>query len=207
MNFNWNRVIFAIGSGASLGLVSCQALTQLQSSPAPSPSASAAAAKPSPSPASKPPLTVQKLKNTKYYILASGPVTLKDGKAEDAEKHTFTLGDVVAYGDLNKDGTKDAIAPLTIGIGDRRFVYLVSVINDAGKAKNVGAQFVGENFTVKELTANAGKVVAKLEQPGVTITRTYEFKEFKSAAAPKASPAAKPQSTSASPAPSPQPSP
>lgn len=148
---------------------------------------------------SKPPLTVQKLKNTQYYVLADGPTQLKDGKAEDQKKRSFQLGEVVAYGDLNKDGTKDAIAPLTITIDGRNFVYLVGVLNDAGQPKNVSAQFLGEGLEVKSLSANAGEVVAKMEKPGVSITRTYQFKNFKQASAAKPTPAQSP-----TPSPSPQ---
>lgn len=170
-----------------------QATTQASPSPSPAATASPAAATKANAPAKttpkgKPPLTVAKLKNAEYFILAEGPVTLKNGKFQDKQKRTFTLGEVVAYGDLNKDGIKDAVAPLTINIDGRDFTYLVGVLNENGNPKNTSSDFLGERVKVKTLSANAGNIEVKMDKyspgdpeccPSVTITRKYTYKPFK----------------------------
>jgi hypothetical protein len=187
------KQLLSLGCGLGLSLAGCS-IPQSISGQSPAPTASpAATAKPSPvaspqptaspktatKPAVKAPLTFEKLKNTQYYILASGPVKLKDGKAEDQDKRVFTLNEPFAYGDLNKDGVKDAASPLTITIDDRNFVYLVTVINDQGKPRNNTAQFLEEGVTVTELSIDGNNILVKMERPDVTITRTYEVKNLK----------------------------
>ncbi|MCL6432600.1 MAG: hypothetical protein K6T90_00045 [Leptolyngbyaceae cyanobacterium HOT.MB2.61] len=211
MIFNYKTPLLAaiIGLGFGTGLSSCSVSSlpflgeqpiASSASPSPavstSPAASVRPASPTPSPAAKPkpkskiPLTVEKLKNTEYYILAEGPVKLTKGKFEDKKKRKFALGDPVAYGDLNRDGIKDAIAPLDITIDGRRFTYLVGVVNNGGNPKHSSAEFLGERVKVKTLSANAGKIEVKFDKyasgdpegyPSQTISRTYTFKPFKSA--------------------------
>lgn len=210
-------VALSLGLSLSIGLVSCDRLSTgsnqnnsmnaaspkpsgvsqnaagSSASPSPGDSGSAAVQSASPQPqksaASKPPLTVQKLKNATYYILSEGPVTLKDGKYQDKQNRTFTLGDVVAYGDLNKDGIKDAIAPLTITINDRTFTYLVGLINEAGTPKNTVTEFLGEGVTVTSLAANAGKIDVKMDKccPNETISQGFSFNQIKAAQKPSPS--------------------
>jgi len=217
------KLTLSLGLSLGFGLSSCSSISLLDRSSAPSPSVSPAvsaspAASPttSPSPGSSPsatpstapsaqpnkpakstskiPLTVQKLKNTEYYLLAEGPVKLTNGKFQDKKKRTFTLGDVVAYGDLNKDGIKDAVATLTVTIDGRNFTYLVGVLNEGGNPKNASAEFLGEKVKVKTLSVNAGKINVKMDKygpddpdccPSQTITRTYVYTPFKQANADK----------------------
>lgn len=208
MIFNYKHIFLTvfISLGIGTGLSSCsvsslpfmgeQASPSASSSPVASTSPAVSAKPASPAPAQKPkpkskiPLTVQKLKNTEYYILAEGPVKLTNGKFQDKKKRVFTLGDPVAYGDLNRDGTKDAIAPLTITIDGRNFTYLVGVVNEGGNPRNASAEFLGERVKVKTLSANAGTIKVKMDKyapgdpegsPSQTINRTYTFKPFKSA--------------------------
>lgn len=211
MIFNYKSTFFIaiVGLGLGTGISGCSVSsmpflgeqpTASSASPAPiaatSPAASTEpAASPSPSPAqkpkppSRPPLTVEKLKNTEYYILADGPVKLAKGTFTDDKKRVFTLGEPVAYGDLNRDGIKDAIAPLTINIDGRKFTYLVGVINEKGEPRHASAEFLGERAKVKTLSANAGKITVKMDKyspgdpdgsPSQTVTREYSFKPFKS---------------------------
>lgn len=194
-------ITLSIELSLGIGLASCNSLpiagNQVSSknaaSPAPSgvsqnaADSSSPAASPKPQkPAAKPPLTVQKLKNATYYVLSDGPVTLKNGTYQDKQKRTFTLGDVVAYGDLNKDGIKDAVAPLTIAINDRTFTYLVGSINEAGTPKNVVTEFLGEGATVTSLSANAGKIDVTMDKccPSQTISQGFSFNQIKSAQKP-----------------------
>jgi len=162
----------------------------------PSPSASVAT---KPATTARPALTLQKLKNAEYYILADGPVKLKNGKFQDAKKRSFTLGEVVAYGDLNKDGIKDAVTSVEIDISGRKFTYLVGVLNDQGTPKNVSSEFLGERVNVKTLSVNAGKIelVADVYAPGdaegrpsLQIKRGFTYKPNTANSTGKSSPAA-----------------
>ncbi|QZZ18585.1 hypothetical protein J5X98_13880 [Leptothermofonsia sichuanensis E412] len=211
MIFNSKRTLFTaiLGLGLGAGISGCS-VSSLPFLPGESPEASSASPSPvaatspaasiepaaSPSPAqkpkppSRPPLTVEKLKNTEYYILADGPIKLTKGTFTDDKKRVFTLEEPVAYGDLNRDGIKDAIAPLTITIDGRKFTYLVGVINEGGNPRHASAEFLGERAKVKTLSANAGKITVKMDKyspgdrdgyPSQTVTREYTFKPFKSA--------------------------
>ncbi len=146
---------------------------------------------------SRPPLTVEKLKNAEYFFLAKGPLKLVNGKAEDqATKRTFTMSDVVAYGDLNQDGVKDAVTAIKVSIpnsGD--FSYLVALVNEGGNPKNTVAEFLGPSVTVKKLTIKPDKTIEVLMsqfQPGdpeccpsLEITRNYKLQADKSKSSPQ----------------------
>lgn len=141
-----------------------------------------------PSAAARPPLTVEKLKNAEYYFLAKGPVKLVNGKYEDAgTKRTYSMSDVVTYGDINKDGIKDAVTVLKVNIpntGD--FSYLVALVNEGGTPKNISSEFMGRQVVPKTLKVkpdNSIEAVMDQYQPGdpeccpsLKITRTYKLK-------------------------------
>ncbi|EKQ70719.1 hypothetical protein OsccyDRAFT_1024 [Leptolyngbyaceae cyanobacterium JSC-12] len=143
----------------------------------------------------RPPLTVEKLKNADYYFLAKGPIQLANGKYEDKDtKRIYTMDEVVAYGDINKDGIKDAVSVLKVTIpntGD--FSYLVAFVNDGGTPKNVSTEFMGPQMKVKSLKVNTdNSIQAVMDQyqpgdpeccPSLAITRTYKLKNIQSATA------------------------
>lgn len=136
----------------------------------------------------RPPLTVEKLKNAEYFFLAKGPVKLVKGGYEDKDtKRSYTMSDVVAYGDINKDGIKDAVTTLKVTIPNQGdFSYLVALVNDAGVPKNVSTEFMGPGIQVKTLKVNAdNSIEAVMDQyqagdpeccPSLKITRTYKLK-------------------------------
>ncbi|HEY9617142.1 MAG TPA: hypothetical protein V6C64_09885, partial [Microcoleaceae cyanobacterium] len=179
MNQSISLQVICAGLGLSLlGLSGCNS-TSSQSSQSPPPTTSAAANSPKstkspmPSPAasattpaqsaaSKPPLTEAKLKNAEYYILAKGPIKLTNGKYEDpGTKRTFVMDDVVTYGDLNKDGIKDAVTSIKVTVpnnGD--FSYLVAVVNQAGNPKNISAEFLGSRVKVKTLEIKPDRTIS-----------------------------------------------
>ncbi|HEY9906788.1 MAG TPA: hypothetical protein V6D18_04180 [Thermosynechococcaceae cyanobacterium] len=186
------RLKYAVLLGATIGLTAC--LKDPSSIPSVSPSISPSivakpAASPSPSPKpANPPLTVQKLKNAQYYILASEPTLLKDGQYEK-QQQKFKLDDVVAYGDFTKDNIKDAVGSVTIDRDGRKFTYLVAVANDRGNPKNIASEFLGEGVKVQELSASPEKITVKMDKeccPKQEITRSYSLKDIKPApSAPK----------------------
>lgn len=182
--------------------------TPAQVSPENKPQTSTSSTSPTPSssPAApqdaglRPPLTVDKLKNSTYYFLAKGPIQLVNGTYEDKEtKRIYSLSDVVAYGDIDKDGIKDAVSALTIKIPNRgNFSYLVALANDRGTAKNISTEFMGPEIRVKSLKVNPdNSIEAVMDQyqagdpeccPSLKITKTYKLKINQT-------PAAKPSAT------------
>lgn len=150
--------------------------------------------------ASRPALTAEKIKAAEYYFLAKGPIKLVNGKYEDpATKRSYELSDVMAYGDLNQDGFKDAVTALKVTIPNSgNFAYLVSMVNILGEPKNISTEFLGAQTTVKSLTIKPDtsiEAVLGQYQPGdpaccprLEIKRTYKFRE-QQPADPKASPA------------------
>lgn len=151
-----------------------------------SPGATASSA--SPTPGIRPPLTVEKLKNAEYYFLAKGPVKLVNGKYEDpSTKRIYTMSEVVAYGDINKDGIKDAVTVLKVTIPNQGdFSYLVALLNEGGNPKNISSEFMGPQIVTKSLKVNSdNSIEAVMDQfqagdpaccPSLKITRTYKLK-------------------------------
>lgn len=200
-------LMICTGFGLTLGLSGCNTTSSQSSqtaapansptpaaasSPANSPNSSvpspAASAVPTPSANSRPPLTVAKLKNAEYYILAKGPIKLTDGKYEDpATKRRFVMDEVVTYGDLNQDGIKDAVTSIKVTVpnsGD--FSYLVAVVNQSGNPKNISAEFLGSRVNVQTLEIKPDRTIAAtMDQyqpndpeccPSLKVTSTYKLK-------------------------------
>lgn len=150
--------------------------------------AKTAAAQATQAAAARPPLTVEKLRNAEYYFLAKGPIRLTQGTyADPATKRTYQLSDVVTYGDINKDGIKDAVTALTVTIPNQgNFSYLVALANEAGSPKNISTEFMGPGIKVKSLKVNPdNSIEAVMDQyqagdpdccPSLKITRTYKLK-------------------------------
>lgn len=146
---------------------------------------------------SKPPLTVEKLKNAEYFFLAKGPIKLTNGEYKDeVTQRTYTLSDVVAYGDINQDGIKDAVTALKVAIPSTgTFSYLVAVVNDAGLPRNVSTEFMGPEVKVKNLKINSDySIGADLGQyqagdpeccPSVEIQRNYKLRLDQNQSSPK----------------------
>lgn len=134
------------------------------------------------------PLTVEKLKNAEYYFMAKGPIKLVNGKYEDpATKRTYTMSDVVTYGDINKDGVKDAVTVLKVTIPNQGdFSYLVALANEGGNPKNISSEFIGPQIVPKTLKVNPdSSIEAVMDQyqagdpaccPSLKITRVYRLK-------------------------------
>jgi hypothetical protein len=153
-----------------------------------------------------PDLTAEKLKNAEYYFLAKGPIKLVNGKYEDpVTKRTFTMGDVVTYGDLNKDGIKDAVTAIQITIPEQGdFSYLAAFINDNGNPRNISSEFLGPQVKVKTMTIKPEQTIeVQMDQyrlgetqPFAAITQTFKLKDPASQASPPATPTPQPAPTS-----------
>lgn len=224
MNLKDSFMLLASGLAVSISLAGCNSV-QTQEQSAASSSASSTASpqisqtlgtnssptvsksdttttpKPSqPSPQLNPPLTVEKLKNAEYFFLAKGPIKLVNGKYIDkSTQRTISLDDVVAYGDLNKDGVKDAAASLRVAIPNSGDVtYLVTVVNEKGILRNISSEFVGPQVRVKEIAIKpAATIEAKIQQfrpgdpaccPSLELIRTYKIRDSKAPVETKAAP-------------------
>lgn len=226
--------LLILGITCSWGLTvsSCSVLQQQKSAnstssatPSPSPSSPSPTASASPVSASPPvaktltapDLTVEKLKNAEYYFLAKGPIKLTNGKYEDKDtKRIFTMSDVVAYGDLNKDGIKDAVTAIQVSIPNQGdFSYLVALVNDNGNPRNISAEFLGPQVKVKTLTIKPEQTMeVQMDQyrlggtePIAAITQTFKLKDPASQPSPTKTPGSPTSPTPTSPTPTPQTSP
>lgn len=153
-----------------------------------------------PPPPSNSPLTVEKLKNAEYFFLAKGPIQLVNGKYTDkSTQRTISLDDVVAYGDLNKDGAKDAAASLRVTIPNSGDVtYLVAVVDEQGIPKNISSEFMGPQVRVKAIAIKPNATIeAKIQQfrpgdpaccPSLELFRTYKIRASKSPVETKVAP-------------------
>jgi len=138
----------------------------------------------------------QALPDLEYPIeLAStGKAQLKDGVFEEsaapdsATKTKIWLGDVQALGDINGDGTEDALVTLVVDPGGSgTFTYLALVLNEDGTAKPLAAILLGDRVIVKSVALQQGKLVVSLltrkpdepmsAKPTVEETREFELQD------------------------------
>lgn len=224
VNLKTNFILLASGLVVGINLAGCNAM-QTQNKSAASSSVSASPAVPptsqtspiDPSAASKAttttipkpvqsslpvnsPLTVEKLKNAEYFFLAKGPIQLVNGKYTDKNtQRTIALDEVMAYGDLNKDGVKDAVASLRVTLHNSGDVtYLVTAVNEQGSPKNISSEFVGSQVRVKAIAIKPNSTIeAKIQQfrpgdpaccPSLELLRTYKIRDSKAPVEPKAAP-------------------
>lgn len=182
---------------ASVSSATATPSTAASATPAqtPSPDASRSpspAATPSPkaqAPNSTIPLTVEKMKNAEYYLLAKGPIKLTNGQYVDSSnKRTFKLDDVWLYQDMDGDGIKDAIASVTVTIPNQgNHSYIAVSVNEQGQPKNILAEYLGAEIRVKQVTAKPDKKIeVRMEQylpgdpaccPSREFARTYGIKK------------------------------
>jgi hypothetical protein len=133
-----------------------------------------ATALPEPSPtAAQPaiPTIREALPNLEYLIdvTSTGKAQLQGGYFEEesapgsAAKTTVQLGDVQFFGDVNRDGSEDALLTLVVDPGGSgTFTYLVLVLNDNGVPRPVASVLLGDRILVKSLAIEPGGVKVSL---------------------------------------------
>jgi hypothetical protein len=112
------------------------------------------------------PLTEQQLENAQYQGIYSEPVQLTDGKYEGppfveggASRPTVTYLGIYATGDLNGDGSVDAVDVVAESSGGSgTFIYLAAFLNQGGKPDNVATTSLGDRVQVKSLSIAGGEI-------------------------------------------------
>lgn len=138
-----------------------------------------------------PPITLDVLNNLTYQIDGEY-ITLQNGKREFNpgsdrgihDKAIFVHFVDHAFGDIDGDGSSDAIAVLQVSDGGSGiYYYLSTVYNDHGSPKVIGPAFVlGDRLEFRSVSIRDGKVAAQLmmHKPEDTLCcpslfRTLEF--------------------------------
>lgn len=138
-----------------------------------------------------PPITLEMLKDLTYQIDGEY-ITLQNGKREfNPDSGRGIHGKAIfahfvdhAFGDLDGDGSSDAIAVLQVTDGGSGiYYYLSTVYNDHGSPKVVGPAFVlGDRLEFRSVSIREGKVTAQLmmhkPEDGLccpSLFRTLEF--------------------------------
>jgi hypothetical protein len=149
------------------GLAGCKQPAAPEDAPAADSAVPAPAVDPAPA-ATQAPSIAAALADADYAIevTANGKAPLKQGAYEEAipdssAKTVVKLGTQTAFGDLDGNGSEDAVAILqTSSGGSGDSTYLAAVLNDAGVAKPVASIFLGDRIVVKSLTIAGGKITA-----------------------------------------------
>ena len=139
-----------------------------------------------------PPLTLETIKDLTYQIEGEY-ITLQKGKREfnpdlDQGIHEKAIYvDLVdhAFGDLDGDGSSDAIAVLTVsaGGGNAIMYYISTIYNDHGSPKVIGPAYaLGDRLLLRSISIHDHKVTIQLmmHKPDdamccPTLFRTLEF--------------------------------
>ena len=117
------------------------------------------------------PITLDELKNLTYQIDGED-ITLQNGKREfnpDSDRGIHDKAIFVhlvdhAFGDIDGDGSSDAIAVLQVSDGGSGiYYYLSTVYNDHGSPKVIGPAFIlGDRLEFRSVSIRDGKVAAQL---------------------------------------------
>jgi len=158
-------------------------------------SACAGTANTSPTPASRTSASIrQALPHAAYPIetASTGTAQLKDGVFEEsvvpgsAARIRIQLGKEQVFGDVNGDGTEDAVVTLVVDPGGSgTFTYLVLVLNEAGTARPLAAVWLGDRIIIKSIVLRPGAVRVTMllrkpdapmsAEPGIEVTRTFKL--------------------------------
>lgn len=119
---------------------------------------------------------LSKLQNGDYFLPNYGEITLNNGTYENTEqRYRVTLINRegwIDFGDLNGDGTEDAVFLLAVNSGGSgQFTYLTTVLNINGIMQPLRAEFLGDlgfaealrdRVEVKSVKINSDRVIVDL---------------------------------------------
>lgn len=139
----------------------------------PTPAPTEPALAPTPPPAAA--LSLETLQNGVYNSVDWGEFQLTDGiyyrtpptSQESASAYTTRMLDALFYGDLNGDGTEDAVVFLaTQSGGTGHFVEMAAVLNVDGTARNVSTRSLGDRVVIEGGTVEGGLVTLLMRVHG-----------------------------------------
>ena len=126
-------------------------------------------------PSETPALTAERLQQATYIGILDAPVTLVDGRYEGepfvpgsaARPIVKLVPGIMATGDLDGDGTDEAVVVLAHSSGGSGvFMYLATVRDNGGNAENIATTRLGDRVKVIAVEIDEGKIVAELVQHG-----------------------------------------
>lgn len=129
------------------------------------------------------------LHNIDYQLPNYGTIPPDAGSYENVEQRfEVTLIDqegLLAFGDIDGDGTEDAAVLLAVGSGESgQFIYLVPVLDVVGEARPLEAVFLGDRIQINQLAINSNQIILALttqgpndpqSNPTLEVSRTYEL--------------------------------
>src|SRR5215203_2950016 len=98
------------------------------------------------------------------YHLAYNPdlaITLTEGEYQDQANHIVaTLAKTLSYGDLDGDGSQDAIAMVDVSCGGTGlFRNLVVILNKGGAAEPAASALLGDRVQINKMAIDKGHIV------------------------------------------------
>ncbi len=116
-----------------------------------------------------PTLTVAQLRNASFNIMGSDQilrtVQLQDGRFEEGSDPTqpgyisVSLGEKIAFGDLNADGIEDAAITINENYGGTgEFTSVVAILNQAGQPNPVSTAPIDDRPRINELAIRNGEI-------------------------------------------------
>ena len=120
-------------------------------------------------------LTMPALRNAEYHSSDWGDFQLVDGvyyrtplyPGDSPQLYLTQLFEPIAYGDLNADGSEDAVVILeTRNGGNGHFRELGAVLNQGGNAYNVSTAYLGDRVAVEAFQVQAGVISLDLRVHG-----------------------------------------
>ena len=110
---------------------------------------------------------LNKLQNGNYFLPNYGEISLNNGTYENTEqRYRVTLANRegwIDFGDLNGDGTEDAVFLLAVNSGGSgQFTYLTTVLNINGAMQPLRAEYLRDLVEVKSVKINGDRVIVDL---------------------------------------------
>lgn len=135
-------------------------------------------------------ITLDQLKNIEYSVDSKQKVILKDGKyikEYPGLAETFEVGifnNLIAFGDLNNDGKKDAAVIIDFRSGGTGHFYNISaVINNNGQPESAAYSFLGDRIEISSIKIDGGIIYVdgtfKKDTDGGCCPTDKKIREFK----------------------------